>query len=180
MVDRSRPRRILWAAAPATPAAPLEVNRFPPPSPQHRVDRPATFATTPAIAAPNAVPIERTEAKAEAVLRCSSEATLSIARATRCTLYAPMPIPITKALSVMSASPGSKATAVRQASICRKYPIPLTPLKKRSKRRRFPCSVASDANRLPRSASSVAIAVSAPAMSGKGPGQLHRSPACAR
>jgi hypothetical protein len=30
--------------------------------------------------------------------------------------------------------------------------------------------VASDANRLPRSASSVAIAVSAPAMSGKGPG----------
>jgi hypothetical protein len=39
-----------------------------------------------AIAAPNAVPIERTEAKAEAVLRCSSEVTLYIARATRCTL----------------------------------------------------------------------------------------------
>jgi hypothetical protein len=29
------------------------------------------FATTPAIAAPNAVPIERTEVKADAVLRCS-------------------------------------------------------------------------------------------------------------
>ena len=67
------------------------------------------FATTPAIAAPNAVPIERTEVKADAVLRCSSEVTLSIARATRCTLYTPMPIPITNALTVISASPGSKA-----------------------------------------------------------------------
>jgi hypothetical protein len=46
----------------------------------------AAFATTPAIAAPNAVPIERTEDKAEAVLPYSSEPTLSIARATRCTL----------------------------------------------------------------------------------------------
>src|SRR5580704_13423859 len=54
---------------------------------------PATFATTPAIAAPNAVPIERTEANAEAVLRYSWEVTLSIARATRCTLYTPMPNP---------------------------------------------------------------------------------------
>jgi hypothetical protein len=34
---------------------------------------PAMFATTPAIAAPNAVPIERTEVKADAVLRYSSE-----------------------------------------------------------------------------------------------------------
>jgi hypothetical protein len=62
----------------------------------------------PGIAAPNAVPIERTEVKADAVLRCSSEATLSIARATRCTLYTPMPIPITNALIVISASPAAK------------------------------------------------------------------------
>ena len=33
----------------------------------------STFATTPAIAAPNAVPIECTEDEAEAVLRCSSQ-----------------------------------------------------------------------------------------------------------
>ena len=95
---------------------------------------PATFATTPAIAAPNAVPIERTEAKAEAVLRCSTEATLSIARATTCTLYTPMPIPITKALSVISASPGSKATAVRQASPV----VAMTGPDASAKRSRFP------------------------------------------
>ncbi len=38
----------------------------------------STFATTPAIAAPNAVPIECTEDQLEAVLRCSSEPTLSV------------------------------------------------------------------------------------------------------
>src|SRR5207248_3040033 len=75
---------------------------------------PAAFATTPAIAAPNAVPIERTEAKAEAVLRCSSEVTLSIARATRCTLQTPLQLTITKALKVLSTRPGSKATAISQ------------------------------------------------------------------
>jgi len=40
---------------------------------------PAIFATTPAITAPNAVPIERTEAKGKAVPWCSSEVTPSVA-----------------------------------------------------------------------------------------------------
>ena len=40
----------------------------------------------------------------------------AVHRVMRCTLYMPIPIPITKALGVMSASPGSKATAVRQES----------------------------------------------------------------
>jgi len=35
---------------------------------------------------PKAVPSERTEVNAEAVLRCSPEAALPIARATKCTL----------------------------------------------------------------------------------------------
>src|SRR6266545_4882066 len=48
--------------------------------------RPAMLATTPAMAAPKAVPIERTEVSAAAVLRCSPGAALSIARATRWTL----------------------------------------------------------------------------------------------
>lgn len=65
---------------------------------------------------PKAVPIERTEAKAAAVPGCSLEATLSIARATKCTLQVPMPILITKALTVISASPGSDAVADSVAS----------------------------------------------------------------
>ena len=71
-----RARTNIYTAVTALPTAPGSVA---PPSP-------AIFATTPAIAAPNAVPIERTEVRADAVLRCSAASTLSIARETRCTL----------------------------------------------------------------------------------------------
>ena len=53
----------IYTAVTAWPTGPGSVA---PPSP-------AMFATTPAIAAPNAVPIERTEVKADVVLRFGRE-----------------------------------------------------------------------------------------------------------